>query len=111
VASRIGRAWVAIREDEMAASAVGINTTSAKLWAFAIGASFSGFAGSLFAALQGAVFPNTFLFTQSILVVAMVIGGMGTPGAADRGGGRLCSSSSATSEHPLRVVGPSSSCS
>jgi branched-chain amino acid transport system permease protein len=79
VASRIGRAWVAIREDEMAASAVGINTTSAKLWAFAIGASFSGFAGSLFAALQGAVFPNTFLFTQSILVLAMVIvGGMGT---------------------------------
>ena len=79
VTSRIGRAWVAIREDEMAASAVGINTTSAKLWAFAIGASFSGFAGSLFAALQGAVFPNTFLFTQSILVLAMVIvGGMGT---------------------------------
>jgi branched-chain amino acid transport system permease protein len=79
VASRIGRAWVAIREDETAASAVGINTTSAKLWAFAIGASFSGFAGSLFAALQGAVFPNTFLFTQSILVLAMVIvGGMGT---------------------------------
>jgi branched-chain amino acid transport system permease protein len=79
VASRIGRAWVAIREDETAAAAVGINTTTAKLWAFAIGASFSGFAGSLFAALQGAVFPNTFLFTQSILVLAMVIiGGMGT---------------------------------
>jgi len=79
VASRIGRAWVAIREDETAAAAVGINTTSAKLWAFAIGASFSGFAGSLFAALQGAVFPNTFLFTQSILILAMVIiGGMGT---------------------------------
>jgi len=79
VASRIGRAWVAIREDETAAAAVGINTTSAKLWAFAIGASFSGFAGSLFAALQGAVFPNSFLFTQSILVLAMVIiGGMGT---------------------------------
>ncbi len=79
VASRIGRAWVAIREDETAAAAVGINTTSAKLWAFALGASFSGFAGSLFAALQGAVFPNTFLFTQSILVLAMVIvGGMGT---------------------------------
>ena len=78
VASRVGRAWVAVREDETAASAVGINTTSAKLWAFAIGASFSGFAGSLFAALQGAVFPNTFLFTQSILVLAMVIiGGMG----------------------------------
>jgi branched-chain amino acid transport system permease protein len=79
VASRIGRAWVAIREDETAAAAVGIDTTSAKLWAFAIGASFSGFAGSLFASLQGAVFPNTFLFTQSILVLAMVIvGGMGT---------------------------------
>jgi branched-chain amino acid transport system permease protein len=79
VASRIGRAWVAIREDETAAAAVGINTTSAKLWAFGIGASFSGSAGSLFAALQGAVFPNTFLFTQSILILAMVIvGGMGT---------------------------------
>jgi branched-chain amino acid transport system permease protein len=79
VASRIGRAWVAVREDETAAAAVGINTTAAKLWAFAIGASFSGFAGSLFASLQGAVFPNTFLFTQSILVLAMVIiGGMGT---------------------------------
>lgn len=79
VASRLGRAWVAIREDEIAASAVGINTTHAKLWAFGIGASFSGFGGSLFATLQGAVFPNTFLFTQSILVLAMVIiGGMGT---------------------------------
>jgi branched-chain amino acid transport system permease protein len=79
VASRIGRAWVAVREDEDAARAVGINTTTAKLWAFAIGASFSGFGGSAFAALQGAVFPNTFLFTQSILVLSMVIiGGMGT---------------------------------
>ncbi len=79
VSSRIGRAWVALREDETAAAAVGINTTAAKLWAFGIGASFSGFAGSLFASLQGAVFPNTFLFTQSILVLSMVvIGGMGT---------------------------------
>jgi len=79
VASRVGRAWVAIREDEDAAQAVGVNTTSAKLWAFALGASFSGFGGACFAALQGAVFPNTFLFTQSILVLAMVvIGGMGT---------------------------------
>ncbi len=79
VASRIGRAWVAVREDEDAARAVGVNTTTAKLWAFAIGASFSGFGGSLFAALQGSVFPNTFLFTQSILVLSMVIiGGMGT---------------------------------
>jgi branched-chain amino acid transport system permease protein len=79
VASRIGRAWVAVREDEDAAQAIGINTTSAKLWAFAIGASFSGFGGPMFASLQGAVFPNTFLFTQSIQVLAMVvIGGMGT---------------------------------
>jgi branched-chain amino acid transport system permease protein len=79
VASRIGRTWVAVREDEDAAQAVGINTTNAKLWAFAIGASFSGFGGSAFAALQGAVFPNSFLFTQSIQVLAMVvIGGMGT---------------------------------
>jgi branched-chain amino acid transport system permease protein len=79
VTSRLGRAWVAIREDEDAAQAIGINTTSAKLWAFAIGASFSGFGGACFAALQGSTFPNTFLFTQSIQVLAMVvIGGMGT---------------------------------
>lgn len=79
VASRIGRAWVAVREDEEAARAVGINTTTAKLWAFGIGASFSGVGGSLFAALQGFVFPDTFLFTQSILVLSMVIiGGTGT---------------------------------
>jgi branched-chain amino acid transport system permease protein len=77
--SRLGRAWVAIREDETAARASGINTTTTKLWAFALGASYSGAAGTLSAALQGSVFPDSFLFSQSVLILSMVvIGGMGT---------------------------------
>jgi branched-chain amino acid transport system permease protein len=76
--SRIGWAWQAIREDELAARAMGINTTVAKLQAFAIGASFAGFAGALLASWQRSVFPENFLFTESINVLAMVIiGGMG----------------------------------
>jgi branched-chain amino acid transport system permease protein len=76
--SRLGRAWVALREDETAAAASGINTTTTKLWAFALGAAFAGVAGATAAALQGSVFPDSFLFTESILVLAMVIvGGMG----------------------------------
>ena len=77
--SRIGWAWQAIREDELAARAMGINTTVAKLQAFAIGASFAGFAGALLASWQRSVFPENFLFTESINVLAMVIiGGMGS---------------------------------
>lgn len=77
--SRLGRAWVAIREDETAARASGINTTTTKLWAFALGASYAGAAGTLSAALQGSVFPDSFLFSQSVLILSMVvIGGMGT---------------------------------
>jgi branched-chain amino acid transport system permease protein len=77
--SRIGWAWQAIREDELAARAMGINTTVAKLQAFALGASFAGIAGSLLASWQRSVFPENFLFTESINVLAMVIlGGMGS---------------------------------
>jgi branched-chain amino acid transport system permease protein len=76
--SRIGWAWQAIREDELAARAMGINTTVAKLQAFAIGASFAGIGGSLLASWQRSVFPENFLFTESINILAMVIlGGVG----------------------------------
>jgi branched-chain amino acid transport system permease protein len=76
--SRIGRAWVAIREDEIAAKACGINTRNIKLLAFAMGASFGGVAGGLFAGFQGFVSPESFSLTESILVLCMVvIGGMG----------------------------------
>ncbi|WP_420226526.1 ABC transporter permease subunit [Pigmentiphaga litoralis] len=76
--SRIGRAWVAIREDEVAAKAMGINTRNLKLLAFAMGASFGGVAGALFAAFQGFVSPESFTLMESIVVLAMVVlGGMG----------------------------------
>jgi branched-chain amino acid transport system permease protein len=76
--SRIGWAWQAIREDELAAQAVGINTTVAKLQAFAIGASFAGAGGALLASWQRSVFPDNFLFTESVNILAMVIlGGVG----------------------------------
>ena len=73
-----GRAWQAIREDELAAQAMGINVFVAKLQAFAIGASFAGVAGCLLASRQHSVFPANFMFTESINILAMVIlGGMG----------------------------------
>jgi branched-chain amino acid transport system permease protein len=76
--SRIGWAWQAIREDELAARAMGINTTVSKLQAFAIGASFAGIGGSFLASWQKSVFPENFLFTESINILAMVIlGGTG----------------------------------
>jgi branched-chain amino acid transport system permease protein len=76
--SRIGRAWQAIREDEIAAKAVGINTRNLKLLAFAIGASFGGIAGGVFAAMQGFVSPESFSLNESIMILAMVVlGGMG----------------------------------
>ncbi|GAB3627786.1 ABC transporter ATP-binding protein [Pandoraea terrae] len=76
--SRIGRAWVAIREDEIAAKAMGINTRNIKLLAFAMGASFGGVAGGMFAAFQGFVSPESFTFWESIVVLSMVVlGGMG----------------------------------
>lgn len=81
--SRLGRAWAAIREDEVAAQATGINTMRVKLLAFAIGASTSGVAGVFFASQVGVISPDNFLLNNSILVVAYVVfGGMGSlPGA------------------------------
>jgi branched-chain amino acid transport system permease protein len=77
--SRIGWAWRAIREDELAAASMGVNTTVSKLQAFALGATFAGFAGGLLASWQRSVFPDNFLFQESINVLAMVIlGGMGS---------------------------------
>ncbi|TCS38634.1 amino acid/amide ABC transporter membrane protein 2 (HAAT family) [Paucimonas lemoignei] len=76
--SRLGRAWVAIREDEIAAKAMGINTRNMKLLAFAMGASFGGVAGAMFASFQGFVSPESFTLMESIAVLAMVVlGGMG----------------------------------
>ena len=76
--SRVGRAWHAIREDEDAARAMGINTRNFKLLAFAIGASFGGIAGVMFASFQGFVSPESFSLQESISVLAMVVlGGIG----------------------------------
>jgi len=76
--SRLGRAWVAIREDEIAAKAMGINTRNIKLLAFAMGASFGGIAGAMFASFQGFVSPESFSLMESISVLAMVVlGGIG----------------------------------
>jgi branched-chain amino acid transport system permease protein len=76
--SRIGRAWEAIREDEIAARAMGIDTRNLKLLAFAMGASFGGVAGGMFSAIQAFISPESFVLVESIMVVSMVVlGGMG----------------------------------
>ncbi len=76
--SRIGRAWEAIREDEIAARAMGINTRNMKLLAFAMGASFGGVSGGIFAATQGFISPESFVLVESVMVLSMVVlGGMG----------------------------------
>jgi len=76
--SRIGRAWVAIREDEIAAAANGINTRNLKLLAFAMGATFGGLAGGLFASFQGFISPESFNLMESIMILCMIVlGGMG----------------------------------
>ena len=76
--SRIGRAWMAVREDQIAAQAMGINTRNMKLLAFGMGASFGGVAGSMFAAFQGFVSPESFSLMESVMIVAMVVlGGIG----------------------------------
>lgn len=75
----VGRAWEALREDEIACRSLGINTTNTKLTAFALGAMFGGFAGSFFAARQGFVSPESFTFMESAVIVAIVVlGGMGS---------------------------------
>ena len=76
--SRVGRAWMAIREDEIAAKAMGINTRNMKLLAFGMGASFGGISGAMFAAFQGFVSPESFSLMESVMIVAMVVlGGIG----------------------------------
>ncbi len=75
----VGRAWEALREDEIACRSLGINTVTTKLSAFAIGAMFAGFAGAFFAARQGFISPESFTFTESALVLAIVVlGGLGS---------------------------------
>ncbi|MBN9070089.1 MAG: high-affinity branched-chain amino acid ABC transporter permease LivM [Rhizobiales bacterium] len=75
----VGRAWEAMREDEIACRSLGINTTTTKLTAFATGAMFGGFAGSFFAARQGFVSPESFVFLESAIILAIVVlGGMGS---------------------------------
>jgi branched-chain amino acid transport system permease protein len=76
--SRIGRAWMAIREDEIAAKAMGINTRNMKLLAFGMGATFGGVSGVMFSAFQGFVSPESFSLMESVMIVAMVVlGGIG----------------------------------
>lgn len=75
----VGRAWEALREDEIACRSLGINTTTTKLTAFATGAMFGGFAGAFFAARQGFVSPESFVFLESAIILAIVVlGGMGS---------------------------------
>ena len=75
----LGRAWEALREDEIACRSLGINTTNTKLTAFAMGAMFAGFAGSFFSARQGFISPESFTFMESAVIVAIVVlGGMGS---------------------------------
>jgi branched-chain amino acid transport system permease protein len=76
--SRIGRAWMAIREDEIAAKAMGINTRNMKLLAFGMGATFGGVSGVMFATFQGFISPESFSLPESVMIVAMVVlGGIG----------------------------------
>jgi branched-chain amino acid transport system permease protein len=76
--SKMGRAWVAVREDEIAASAMGVPLMRTKLWAYGIGAIFGGIVGAYYGSFIGSVFPTSFFFNISIIVLCMVIvGGMG----------------------------------
>ena len=88
--SRLGRAWLAVREDEIAAASMGINLTTTKLMAFSFGAFFSGFAGALYVAKLGIVSPDQFNFTVSFTILAMVVlGGMGNVFGVIAGAGIL----------------------
>jgi branched-chain amino acid transport system permease protein len=85
--SRLGRAWMAIREDELAAAQMGINPVATKLLAFAMGATFSGFAGAFYAAYIRAIFPGVFDFSASIIILSCVIlGGLGNVNGVIVGG-------------------------
>ena len=75
----VGRAWEALREDELACRSLGLNPTLIKLSAFTLGASFAGFAGAFFAARQGFINPESFTFIESAIVLSIVVlGGMGS---------------------------------
>jgi branched-chain amino acid transport system permease protein len=88
--SRLGRAWVAIREDETAAAAMGIPLMRTKTWAYACGAFFGGIAGAFFASFRGGAFPSDFVFQISVFILCMVIlGGMGSVWGAVVGGAVL----------------------
>jgi branched-chain amino acid transport system permease protein len=77
--SRLGRAWVAMREDEVAAASVGVDIMRSKLWAFSLGALWGGIAGATFANYQGFVSPESFTFMESVFVLCIVVlGGMGS---------------------------------
>jgi branched-chain amino acid transport system permease protein len=85
--SRLGRAWIAIREDETAAAAMGVPLMRTKTWAYAIGAFFGGVAGAYYASFKGGAFPSDFYFNLSIFILCMVIlGGMGSVWGAIVGG-------------------------
>jgi branched-chain amino acid transport system permease protein len=85
--SRIGRAWAAMREDEVAAASMGVNLVTTKLFAFSLGASFSGFAGSIWASYLQVIAPEQFDFSVSIFVLCMIIlGGLGNIGGVIAGG-------------------------
>jgi branched-chain amino acid transport system permease protein len=85
--SRIGRAWAAMREDEVAAASMGVNLVSTKLFAFSLGASFSGFAGTIWASYLQVIAPEQFDFSVSIIVLCMIIlGGLGNIGGVIAGG-------------------------
>lgn len=76
--SRLGRAWMAIREDESVAEAMGVDTVSTKLWAFVVGAVLASFSGAIFAAKVGSIFPTSFMILVSIIIlVVVIVGGMG----------------------------------
>jgi len=100
--SRIGRAWAAIREDEVAAEAMGIQTRNVKLLAFAMGASFGGLSGGLFASFQGFVSPESFNLMESIMILSMIVlGGMGNIAGVALGALLLT-----TLPEALRYLGP-----
>jgi branched-chain amino acid transport system permease protein len=85
--SRVGRAWAAMREDEVAAASMGVNLVTTKLFAFSLGASFSGFAGSIWASYLQVIAPEQFDFSVSIFVLCMIIlGGLGNIGGVVAGG-------------------------
>ena len=91
--SRLGRAWIAIREDETAAAAMGVPLMQTKTWAYAIGAFFGGVAGAYYATFKSGAFPSDFYFNFSVFILCMVIlGGMGSVWGAIVGGMLLATS-------------------